>query len=238
MPKAMILAAGRGERMRPLTDNCPKPLLKVAGKPLLQWHIEALVHAGFHDIVINHAYLGAQIEAFFGDGSGLNARLHYSAEETALETAGGIRQALHFFESEPFLVINGDIFCDWSRTNARNFIKSWDSQHLAQLVLVENPPHHPEGDFVLMGDQRVQTKPLNLSANDGHVLTFSGIGVYHPDLFADLPLGQAGQLAPLLRTAMAQGKVRGEFFDGLWMDIGTPQRLIEIDEVLKSMMAK
>lgn len=231
MPKAMVLAAGRGERMRPLTDHCPKPLLKAGGKPLLQWHIEALVQAGFCDIVINHAHLGQQIEDFLGDGHCLGARLSYSPEPLALETAGGIRQALHFFENAPFLVVNGDVFSDWPRAQAHSWIANWQADCLAHLMLVENPSHNPTGDFVLNRDGSVSVKSPN--APEGRTLTFSGVGVYHPALFSDLPVGQAAKLAPMLQHAMAQGRVRGVLFEGGWMDIGTPDRLAQLDARLQ-----
>ncbi len=152
--RAMILAAGRGERMRPLTDTTPKPLLRVAGKPLIVWHIERLVAAGINDIIINHAWLGEQIEKTLGDGSQFGARLIYSAETIALETAGGIVKALPFFQGQPFLVVNGDIWCDWDPAKAYVYVDALqDSSALAWLLLVDNPPHHPDGDFLLVPTQ-------------------------------------------------------------------------------------
>lgn len=226
--KAMILAAGRGERMRPLTDHCPKPLLPAGGKPLLQWHIEALAKAGIIEIVINHAHLGQQIEDYFGDGSAFGVQLSYSAEASALETAGGIRKALHALGEEPFLVINGDVSCEWPVAKALQIAGEWQQGQLAHLVMVPNPPHHLSGDFALQG--RVVTKP----EPGDTTFTFSGIGVYHPGLFSPVEVGEVAKLAPLLRQAMAAGKVQGELFNGFWMDIGTPERLEELNQRLNS----
>jgi MurNAc alpha-1-phosphate uridylyltransferase len=222
--KAMILAAGRGERMRPLTDTCPKPLLCVAGKPLIVWHLERLARAGFRDVVINHAHLGEQISALLGDGDAWGLAIAYSAEpEGALETAGGIVQALPLLGANPFLVIKGDIFCDWNPAAAR-----LDDSALAHLVMVPNPPQHPEGDFVLDGHKvgAGGTAPR---------LTFSGIGIYRPALFAEVPRGSRAKLAPLLREAMDEGKVNGERYDGRWTDVGTPQRLQALDTELRAL---
>jgi MurNAc alpha-1-phosphate uridylyltransferase len=218
--KAMILAAGRGNRMRPLTDRVPKPLLEAGGRPLIQYHIERLAAAGIRDIVINHAHLGGQIEATLGDGSRFGVRIRYSPEHTALETGGGIFNALPLLGPEPFLVINGDIWSDLEPAGLR--LRETD---LAHLVLVDNPPHHPSGDFAL-ADGRVQ-------ADGDRRLTFSGVGVYSPALFADCCPG-AFPLAPLLRAAMAEGRVGGEHHAGRWLDIGTPARLAELDRLLRN----
>lgn len=226
--KAMILAAGRGERMRPLTDHCPKPLLQAGGKPLLQWHIEALAEVGICHVAINHAHLGHLIENHFGDGEVLGVQLSYSPEATALETAGGIRQALHLLGGGPFLVVNGDVACGWPMRRALEIAENWKSEQLAHLVMVPNPTHNPKGDFALQGNT------VKLPAPDEAAWTFSGIGVYHPDLFKGLQAGQVAKLAPLLREAMAAGKVQGELFDGFWMDIGTPERLEELNQRLHS----
>jgi len=226
--KAMILAAGRGERMRPLTDHCPKPLLPAGGKPLLQWHIEALAAAGITNIVINHAHLGEQIEQYFGDGSALGVKLVYSAEAIALETAGGIRKALGMLGDAPFLVINGDVACDWPVARALEVASSWPEGRLAHLVMVPNPQHNPKGDFALQGTAVKQPD------QGERAFTFSGIGVYHPDLFTSIKIGELAKLAPLLRQAMAAGKVEGELFNGFWMDIGTPERLEELNQRLNS----
>ena len=217
--RAMILAAGRGERMRPLTDQTPKPLLKVGGKPLIQYHIEALRDAGFRELVVNHAHLGNQIVERLGDGAQFGVHIDYSAEaEGALETGGGIKQALPLLGEQPFLVINGDIWTDYPYQQLYR-----EPEGLAHLVLIDNPPHHPEGDFQLNGRR--------LTVEGKRKLTFSGIGLYQPDLFADSPDG-AFPLAPLLRGAMQAGQVSGEYFQGRWLDIGTPQRLAELNREL------
>lgn len=219
--KAMILAAGRGERMRPLTDHTPKPLLKVAGKALIVWHIERLACVGFKEIVINHAHLGHQIEAALGSGDAWGVRIHYSPEATALETAGGIANALHLLGAEPFLVVNGDVFADIDFGELQ-----LDQPDLAHLVMVDNPAQHPMGDFVLQQGRIV--------ADGSSKLTFAGAGLYHPALFSGLPKGQPAKLAPLLRAAMQQGKVSGSHHRGLWHDIGTPERLHALDSQLLS----
>ena len=215
--KAMILAAGRGERMRPLTDHTPKPLLPVGGKPLIVWHLERLSKAGFKQVVINHAHLGGQIEQALGDGSAWDLKIQYSAESSALETAGGIANALHLLGDEPFLVVNGDVFTeiDFNRLKL-------ESPNLAHLVMVDNPPQHPNGDFAIQSGK--------LSEDGDEKLTFSGIGVYHPHLFAGVERGQAAKLAPLLKSAMAQSLVSGDHYKGVWHDIGTPERLQQLDE--------
>jgi len=215
----MILAAGRGERMRPLTDQTPKPLLEVGGKPLIQYHIEALRDAGFRELVVNHAHLGNQIVERLGDGAQFGVHITYSAEpEGALETGGGIKQALPLLGEQPFLVINGDIWTDYPYQQLYR-----EPEGLAHLVLIDNPPHHVQGDFQLNG-RRVTTDGENKR-------TFSGIGLYRPDLFADSP-GGAFPLAPLLRRAMQTGQVSGEYYQGRWLDIGTPQRLAELNREL------
>ena len=217
--KAMILAAGRGERMRPLTDQTPKPLLQVGGQALIEYHIKALVNAGISEIVINHAWLGQQIEEKLGDGKKYGASICYSPETPqALETAGGIIQALAILDSDPFIVINGDIWCDYPITPLIR-----EPEGLAHLLMVNNPEHNPQGDFALNG---------NILAVEGEQkFTFSGIGVYRPELFADLSQG-ARPLAPLLREAMQQEQVTGELYQGQWYDIGTPERLKELDTFL------
>lgn len=226
--RAMILAAGRGERMRPLTDRLPKPMLPVGGKPLIAWHIEKLAQAGLRDIVINHAWLGHLIEQGLGDGSQWGVRLHYSAETTALETAGGIRQALPLLGEAPFLVINGDVWCDWDLAAARLHAQTLDAHgQQAWLLLVDNPAHHPDGDFQLASDGRLSPRSC------GPALTFSGIGIYHPALFAALPAGQPARLAPLLVDAMASGQILGERHRGHWVDVGTVARLQELDASLQ-----
>jgi MurNAc alpha-1-phosphate uridylyltransferase len=223
--KAMILAAGRGERMRPLTDETPKPLLMAGGKPLIVWHIEALVRAGIRDIVINHAHLGRRLEAALGDGSRFGARIAWSPEGEALETAGGIAHALPLLGNEPFIVINGDIACDYDLTCLTPLAGALRTHGLrAHLVLVPNPPHHPGGDFALRDGK--------VCAEGEPKFTFSGIGVYDPTLFAGIARGAKAPLAPLLRAAMKVSAVGGELHAGRWMDVGTPERLAELDRLL------
>lgn len=216
----MILAAGRGERMRPLTDTSPKPLLKVAEKMLIEYHLEKLKAAQLTDIVINHAWLGQKIEQALGDGAKYGLRIQYSAETEALETAGGIINALPLLGEDPFIVINGDIFCDYDFSTLPSSIMG-----LAHLILVDNPPHHCEGDFVL-------TKSNILKQKGENKKTFSGIGVYHPDLFKNYSNGKLA-LAPVLREAMELNQVSGEYYSGIWHDIGTVQRLNELDQSLR-----
>lgn len=217
----MILAAGRGERMRPLTDHTPKPLLQAGGRRLIEYHLDALARVGFVDVVINHAHLGAQIEQALGDGSRYGVRIRYSPEgDQALETGGGIFRALPLLGDGPFLVVNGDVWTDYPFAQIPR-----EPAGLAHLVLVDNPPQHPQGDFALMD---------SLVRNDGpERLTFSGIGVYRPELFADCAPG-AFPLAPLLRRAAEAGLVGGEHYRGRWMDIGTPERLAQLDRMLRT----
>lgn len=216
--KAMILAAGRGQRMMPLTADTPKPLLTVGGKALIVWHIERLANAGFKELVINHAYLGSQIEDALGDGTEWGVSIQYSPERQALETAGGIANARLLLGDAPFLVVNGDVFTDIPfSTLGADLLNA----KLAHLVLVNNPKHHPEGDFVLENGWVKQA--------GSPMLTFSGVGLYKPDLFAHIQDGEAAKLAPILRKAMDQGLVSGTHYQGIWHDIGTPERLAEID---------
>ena len=223
--RAMILAAGRGERMRPLTDTVPKPLLCAGGKPLIVWHIEALVRAGLRDIVINHAHLGQQLEGTLGDGSRYGARIAWSPEDEALETAGGIANALPLLGDAPFAVINGDIACDFDYARLPAIAGTMRTRNLqAHLVLVPNPPHHPLGDFALRDGK--------ILAEGEAKCTFSGIGLYDPLLFAGIARGAKAKLAPLLRAAMAAGAVSGELHAGRWMDVGTSERLAELDRLL------
>jgi MurNAc alpha-1-phosphate uridylyltransferase len=215
----MILAAGRGERMRPLTDHTPKPLLKVGGKSLIVWHLQRLALAGFKEIVINYAHLGQQIEAALGDGSEWGFHILYSPEEKALETAGGIANALPLLGAEPFLVVNGDVFTDVNFSSLK-----LQPPNLAHLVMVNNPPQHPQGDFAISAGK--------LAENGDMRYTFSGIGVYHPQLFAEVKKGEPAKLVPLLREAMAAGLVSAEHYSGIWHDIGTPERLAELDKAM------
>jgi len=227
--KAMILAAGRGERMRPLTDRCPKPLLAAGGKPLIAWHIERLAAAGITELVINHAHLGQMIEDTLGDGSAFGVRIRYSPEGSALETAGGIARALPLLGEAPFIVINGDVFADADLAALAHAATRLEAGGpLAHLLLVPNPAHHPAGDFGLLPDGHV------CDDGRGERLTFAGLGAYHPALFAGLAPDQPAKLAPLLRAAMASGHVTGSRHDGRWVDVGTPQRLAELDESLRS----
>ena len=220
--KAMILAAGRGERMRPLTDTTPKPLLQVGREPLIGWHLRRLAAAGIREIVINHAWLGQQIEDTLGDGAAYGVHIAYSAEGgQGLETAGGIATALPLFGSDPFLVINGDILTDIDFSVAVRQSETLLSDGLAYLWLTSNPPHNPAGDFSLLSDGLIR------SEGGGERLTFSGCGLYKSELFAETTPHRAAKLAPLLREAMTAGKVRGHYHNGLWLDVGTPARLDE-----------
>ncbi len=216
--KAMILAAGRGERMRPLTDHTPKPLLIVRGKPIIVWHLENLAKAGFKQVVINHAHLGSQIEVALGDGANWNLQIQYSPELVALETAGGIANALPMLGNAPFLVVNGDIFTDIDFATI-----NLAPNMLAHVVLVDNPPQHSQGDFAIEN---------TLLKNTGEPMrTFSGVGVYHPSLFAPIKRGNAAKLAPLLRQAIAENKATAQYYQGMWHDIGTPERLQALNEL-------
>ncbi len=221
----MILAAGRGERMRPLTDSCPKPLLRVGGKALIEWHLERLARTGFRQIIINHAHLGSMLEQALGDGSRWGLNIAWSREADALETAGGIAQALPLLGSDPFLVVNGDIWCDFDFGRARTIAAQMLAGDLdAWCVLVDNPPQHPRGDFGLDSGR--------LLAEASRRFTFSGIGVYRPSLFGQLVRGQPAPLAPLLREAITRGAAGAERHAGRWVDVGTPQRLTELDAQL------
>ncbi len=229
----MLLAAGRGERMRPLTDRTPKPLLEAGGKPLIVWHIERLARAGITDLVINHAHLGMQIETALGDGGRYGVRIAYSDEGTALETAGGIAYALPLLGDEPFAVINSDIFCDYDFARlVERAAELQSSSDVAHLVLVDNPPHHQKGDFALSENRVCALFPFTYPPPV--FLTFSGIGVYKPSLFSRIARGSAAPLAPLLRAQINIGRVSGEHHRGIWMDVGTPERLAELDKVIRS----
>jgi MurNAc alpha-1-phosphate uridylyltransferase len=217
--KAMILAAGRGERMRPLTDHTPKPLLRAGGRALIDYPLEALRNAGITELVINYAHLGEQLVAYLGDGSRWGVRIRYSPEPPgALETGGGIKHALPLLGDRPFMLVNGDVWTDYPYRD-----RQLSGGRLAHLVLVDNPPHNADGDFCLQAGE--------LSENRGTRLTYSGLGWFHPALFAGTPDGPF-PLAPLLREAMRAGRVSGEHYSGEWMDIGTPQRLAELDRRL------
>ncbi|MDV6319298.1 N-acetylmuramate alpha-1-phosphate uridylyltransferase MurU [Chromohalobacter sp. HP20-39] len=219
--KAMILAAGLGTRMRPLTDHCPKPLLPVAGKPLIVHHLERLAAAGITDIVINVSYRAEQIVEALGDGQRFGVSLAFSHETTPLETAGGIRHALPLLGNAPFLLINGDVWCDIALTTLPGL-----GDDLAHLVLVDNPDHHAEGDFALDDAGRVQ---LDIAPR----LTYSGMAVLAPTLVAGLPDDTPAKLAPLLREAITAGRTGGTHHRGGWMDVGTPERLATLDAQLR-----
>ncbi len=217
--RAMLLAAGRGERMRPLTDKTPKPLLRIGGQMLIEHHIHALARAGITELVINHAWLGNLIERALGNGAAYGVHIEYSPEgETGLETGGGILRALPQLGTQPFLVVNADIWSDYDFS-----VLPREPEGLAHLVMVDNPPHHPQGDFSLVAGQLAQHGPL--------MLTFSGIGLYHPQLFDGCEAG-VFPLAPLLRKAMDRGQVSGEYYAGKWFDIGTPERLESVNETV------
>lgn len=220
--KAMILAAGRGERMRPLTDHTPKPLLEVGGQPLIVWHLQRLAAAGFKQVVINHAHLGQQLEAALGNGSRWGLSIAYSPEQVALETAGGIVQALPLLGQQPFLVVNGDVYCD---IDFAALGQGLVADELAKLVLVDNPPQHAKGDFAFDAGQ--------LLLDGAQRLTFSGVAVYHPQLFKDLVAGEVAKLLPLLQSAILHGQASAIHHQGIWHDIGTPERLQALDQALR-----
>jgi len=224
--KAMILAAGRGERMRPLTDNCPKPLLQVGGKPLIVWQVERLVAGGIVDLVINHAHLGSQIEASLGDGRHFGARIAYSREAEALESAGGVVNALPLLGPAPFLIVSADIFveCDYRRLAESVALLQDGTQ--AFLWLVANPEWHARGDFALVdGFLRLDREPR---------LTYANIGIFQPTFFAGIEPGTKYPLLPLFNRAIAAGLVKGSVLGGLWDNLGTPQQLASLDEALKN----
>jgi MurNAc alpha-1-phosphate uridylyltransferase len=218
--KAMILAAGKGERMRPLTLHTPKPLVRAGGVPLIEYHITALAKAGFEQIVINHAWLGQQIEDHLGDGQRFGVQLSYSPEGEPLETGGGILRALPLLGDEPFVIVNGDVWTDYDFARLRRPIEG-----LAHLVLVNNPVQHPLGDFVLNGGKVRDGRPGEAQ------LTYSGICILHPGLFANCQPG-AFKLAPLFRQAMGHAQVSGEHFTGQWIDVGTHERLADVERLL------
>jgi MurNAc alpha-1-phosphate uridylyltransferase len=236
--KAMILAAGRGERMRPLTDHLPKPLLPVGGKPLIVWHIERLARAGIRDIVINHAWLGHTIVAALGDGAAFDVRITYSGEGTALETAGGIARALPMLTAsparpaspgEPFLVVSADTWCDFDYGRALTIARQMQASRLAcWLVMVPNPAHHAVGDF-LLADGLMR---MAAHAAHGRSLTYAGIGLYTAQMFCEVADGARSPLRPWLEREIAAGRAAGEYHGGQWFDIGTVQRLAELDRLL------
>jgi MurNAc alpha-1-phosphate uridylyltransferase len=226
----LLLAAGRGERMRPLSDHTPKPLLKVKGKSLLSWHLESLQQAGIQNVVINHAWLGQQIEAALGNGHEYGLSIQYSPEANALETAGGIRQALPILNpADFFLVMNGDVFSPnfpIQELIQRATQLRTQEQFMAHLILVPNPPHHPKGDFYLDGSFVLDEENQKMGLPK---LTFSGIGIYHRSLFDGLNRGESAKLAPILRRAMLDHQISGEKYLGSWHDVGSPERLAELN---------
>jgi MurNAc alpha-1-phosphate uridylyltransferase len=239
--KAMLLAAGKGTRMLPLTATTPKPLLKAGGSTLIEHQIRKLAAAGFTELVINHAWLGAQIEAALGDGSALGVSIQWSREDAPLETAGGIVRALPLLGPEPFALVNADIWTDYPFTRLRNALAATDLVH---LVLVPNPEHHPNGDFSLSGSARLlssqQTSQLPPQASprvspqgaETQRYTYSGIAVFSPHLFDDMADGKA-PLLPCLQKAISLRRASGEVFGGDWIDVGTPERLADLDRQLQ-----
>lgn len=232
--KAMIFAAGRGERMRPLTDACPKPLLKVRGRPLITWQVLNLVRAGITEIVINHAHLGYMIEAELGDGSKYGARIAYSPETVALETAGGVANALHLLGDEPFVAVSGDIYCpyfDFAQVKDVLHDKDiWGNPHppekrdICWLYLTPNPWHNPDGDFAL--------DMYTLSNHGSPKWNFAGIGVYRPEMFAEITPGEHARFSPLMRKHIDLGQVGGEIYSGEWVNVGTIAQLDELNAPL------
>lgn len=226
--KAMILAAGLGTRMRPLTEHLPKPMLSVAGKPLILWHIDNLRRAGITELVVNSAWLAQKLHDYLGDGEKFCVKITLSPEAEVLETAGGIINALPLLGDEPFVVVNGDIWLRYDFSRLKNALASND---LAHLVLVDNPAHNPSGDFAFDGDI-FGIQALRLKAEAAQKLTFSGVSVLSPKLFEGLEPGKRA-LAPLLRLAIANGKVSGEYQRGPWVDVGTPERLQQLDQMIR-----
>ncbi|MDG2090582.1 MAG: nucleotidyltransferase family protein [Gammaproteobacteria bacterium] len=225
--KVMILAAGKGQRMRPLTEKVPKPLLPVGGKPLIEYLIESLNQAGFTELVINHAWLGEQVVAALGDGSRFGSNIVYSAEGEPLNTAGGIINALPLLGNEPFILVNGDLWTDYSFSALNTYS---DMEQLAHLVMVDNPPQHPKGDYVLGGNGNLTLiDPLKVAEK---ILTYSGLAVLNPLLFENLAVEKL-PLATLYESAIKQGKVSAEYYQGEWSDIGTVDRLNELDASLQ-----
>jgi len=229
--KAMILAAGRGERLRPLTDSLPKPLINVAGKPLIEYHLCNLAQAGFNDIIINTAWLAEKIHQQLGDGSQYGINIQYSDEDTALETAGGIINAMDMLGDEPFLVVNGDIYCEFDFAAVSDITNCLPDDTQAHLVLVKNPIHNETGDFAIK---------QGLIQNTGdNMATFSGIGLYRPEFFTEVKTGYDRSsplpLAPIIRKKCEQGLVSGQFYDGHWTDVGTIERLQQLETTLLSL---
>ncbi|MBO3659918.1 nucleotidyltransferase family protein [Acinetobacter variabilis] len=223
--KAMILAAGLGNRMRPLTLHTPKPLLEVGGKSLIVWHIEKLAAMGVNEIVINTAWLGEKLAQALGDGSQFGIKILWSHEGEGLETAGGIINALPLLGDEPFILVNGDV---WTTMDFTPLLNVELGENLAHLVLVQNPEQHPNGDFTL-ADGKAYIFDQQIS---GENLTFSGVSVIHPKMFAGLEAGKR-PLAPLLKAAMLENKIAASKLTGIWVDVGTPERLNALDLMIR-----
>ncbi|MDW5415511.1 nucleotidyltransferase family protein [Iodobacter sp. CM08] len=227
--KAMILAAGRGERMRPLTDHCPKPLLEVGGQPLIVWHLRRLAAAGITEVVINHAWLGAMIEQRLGDGAAFGVRIQYSAEETALETAGGIAKALPLLGDEPFVVINGDIFTDYDFARLPQLVSELN-EHSGHLVMVKKAEYPTGRDLTINAAGEVQP-----CLEGDQAMTFAGVALYRPAFFSEILAGSPAALLPSFLLAMEKRQLTGECFSGLWLDVGTVERLAQADVLGRSL---
>jgi len=226
MPRALILAAGRGERLRPLTDTTPKPLLRAGGRPLIEWQVERLAAAGFRELVVNHAHLGERIEAALGEGGRFGVRIRYSPESPALETAGGIAHALALLGDAPFVVVSGDIHTDFDFASLVPRIEAIARDPgacVAHFVLVDNPPWHPRGDMAL-ADGRVRL--------EGARLTYGNIAVYHPQPFREFAPGERMKLFPWMYRFVQQGRVTGELYAGPWDNVGTAEQLAALDRRL------
>jgi N-acetyl-alpha-D-muramate 1-phosphate uridylyltransferase len=221
--KAMLLAAGRGERLRPITDDIPKALVEAGGKPLIGWHLERLARAGFREAVINVSHLGERIVERLGDGRAYGLRLHYSRERERLETAGGIANALPLLGMEPFLLVNADVYCECDFARLRTVSLG---DRLAHLLVVPNPPHKPKGDFELRGGLIVGDDPAPR-------YTYAGVALMNPALVAPVKAGEKAALAPLLYAAASTKRLGGELYEGLWQDVGTIERLAELEAQLK-----
>jgi MurNAc alpha-1-phosphate uridylyltransferase len=229
MRQALLLAAGRGERLRPLTDALPKPLLTAGGRALIEWQVERLARAGFTDLVVNHSHLGARIEQALGDGARFAARIRYSPESPALETAGGIAQALALLDDSPFLVVSSDIHTDFDYSSLRGQgedIARRPKEHVAHFVLVDNPPWHPRGDDMGVAEGRV--------ARAAPRLTYGNIGVFHPAIFRGIAPGTCLRLFPWAYRFVDEGRVSGERYAGPWDNVGTPEQLAALDRRLSS----
>lgn len=214
----MILAAGRGSRMRPLTDHTHKGLLKVAGEPLIEHHVKKLAAIGVTDIVINVSYLAEQIQSYLGNGEKYNVNIHYSIEEQPREVGGGLIKALPLLGGEPFIVVNCDVWSDYPLENLNVDLKG----ALGKIILVKNPQHNPKGDFHLNGNQ------VELINDSDKNFTYAGIAMYHPDLFSNFSKSASQPMLPILKKAIEARELNGEFYNGLWSDVGTPERLAEL----------